>query len=236
MIPLLLALLSVPAFADSLDCELEREGKSMAVTSPLLEGSANTVVREANELDLGLDASLAPGSFLLVLQDNAKQVRSAFTGSTEAVGFAGSSLIGQDARVACRSSLGNPPNTMPSRPSLPDYLVCVLDEVTFVNGAIAESKRVLKRAVSTPLFKFPQAILGEAGSSAFSVRLHRMDFNKGLDVTLTDRGTGAFARFTGPAATLRTSFMLGLTQGDRATRAKFQRLGCVFSNDPKALD
>lgn len=234
MISLLLALLSAPAFADSLDCELERGDKKMAVSGPLHEGSANAVLREAGELGLGLDASLAPGSYLLVLQDDLKQVRAAFTGSIEAA--TGSALLVRGAGVACRTSQASPPKAMPSRPALPDYLVCVLDEVSYVNGTLAESKRLLRRAVSTPLFRFPQEISGEQGSAAFSVRLNRMDFKNGLDVVLTDRGTGAFARFTGPAGTLRTSFMLGLTQGDRALRAKFHRLGCVFSNDPKSLD
>lgn len=235
---LLLSLaLSSPALAaDSLDCDLTRGERSLPLSSALNESTATTATKEANELLLGADSSLSPGSYIVVLQDDEKQVRAAFTGSPEAVAFAGSALRTKESAIACRSRIENPPKVMPNRAALPDYLVCVVDSVKIENGAVTESTRVLKRIVSTPLINLPQAIGAETAESSFSIRLHRMDFRSGLDVVLTDKRTGAFTRFTGPAGTLRTSFMMGLTQGNRASNATFLRLGCVFTADPKSLD
>jgi hypothetical protein len=234
LLSLFLLLSSAPAFADSLDCALSRGERSLPFSSPLVESTASAATAKPNELGLGLDSSLSPGSYLVVLQDDQKQTRAAFTGSPEAA--AASIFTSGESRVACRTRIENPPKVMPSRPALPEYLVCVIDDVKYEKGAISETKRIHRRAVSTALFRLPQTISAQVGQVAFSLRYHRMNFVNGFDVLLADKESGALAAFQGPAGTLRTSFMLGLTQGDRAGTARFLRLGCAYANDPAALD
>ncbi len=138
--------------------------------------------------------------------------------------------------MACRSEVENPSKAMPSSPKLPPYLICVLDEAEFEKGAPVEIRRVFRKTVSTALFRFPHELSAENEKLSFRVRFHRSNFMRGLDVQILDKTSGADARFVGPAGAMRSSFMLGLTQGDRATRAKFLRLGCIFSQTPNAID
>ena len=233
LIALLLA--GMPAFAaDSLDCELARKDEKLKLSAAILDGQSSLATDE-NELGLGLDASLAPSSFFLVLQDDRLQRRVAFTASPLAV--AGSVLSSGDGRVECARHNDNPPKAMPVRPEMPDYFVCVLDEAVFENGIQVSSKRLLRKAVHTALFRqLPQLVLGESGKVSFGVRFHRADFLRGLSVQLTDAATGASAQYKGPSGALSTSFMIALTQGNRNANAVFHRLGCAFSASPDALD
>lgn len=237
---LLLSLfLALPAFAaDSLDCGLARTegGPALEVKGELLDGAAQAATPAANELGLGLDASLSPQSLFLVLEDARTKTRAAFTASPNGATGEGFQLASGEGRVRCAKHVENPPKVMPARPQLPEYFVCVLDELRYEKGSVAESKRLGTKAISTALFRLPAVVSASFGAAEFRVKLNRMDFLKGLDVELRDKASGHDARYTGPAATLYAGFLLGLTIGDRAQEARFLRLGCTYANAPGALN
>lgn len=234
---LLSLLLALPTFAaDSLDCALARAGgTTLEVKGELVDGAAQATATPANELGLGLDASLSPQSLFLVLEDARAGTRTAFTASPGGASEHGFTLAGGGSHVRCAKRVENPPKVMPARPELPDYFVCVLDELRYARGSVAETKRLGKKAISTALFRLPALVAGSFGAASFSVKLNRMDFLKGLDVELSDQASSHDARYTGPAATLHGGFLLGLTIGDRNEEARFLRLGCAYASSPGAF-
>ena len=237
---LLSLLLALPSFAaDSLHCGLARAnaGPELEVKGELADGAAQAATTPAaNELGLGLDASLSPQSLFLVLEDPRRQTRAAFTASPNGATEEGFLLTSGESSVRCAKRVENPPKAMPARPALPEYFVCVLDELLYEKGSVAETKRIGRKALSPALFRLPAVVSAGFGPAEFRVRLHRSDFLRGLDVQLRDKASGHDARFTGPASTLYAGFLLGLTIGDRAGQAKFLRLGCMYANSPGALN
>lgn len=239
MLTLLLALLSSPAFAaDTLDCAVERKGEPapLIFSAPIVDKQAIAATAGQNELKIGLDATLSPTSFFLVLQDELRQTRASFSGSALASAAEPTRLGTGDSRVTCRKKTESLSLEMPAVPALPDYLVCVLDELKFVRGSAVSSRRIARKVVPTLLFGLPHTIEGMGESIGFRVKYHRADYMRGLDVTLLDGATGAVARYVGPSASMGASFLLGLTQGNRETAAEFHRLGCIFSDDSDTLN
>lgn len=236
---LLSLLLTLPSFAaDSLACGLSRAGggPGVEVKGELVDGAAQAASPSANELGLGLDASLSPQSLFLVLEDSRKQTRTAFTASPNGASEHGFVLGSGESHVRCAKRVENPPKVMPARPQLPEYFVCVLDELRYAQGSVAETKRLGSKAISTALFRLPAEVNASFGAAEFRVKLNRMDFLSGLAVELRDKASGHDARFTGPASTLHAAFLIGLTIGDRAREARFLRLGCTYANAPNALN
>jgi hypothetical protein len=240
-ISLLLALPAISAFgldADSLECGLQRQGgaPALALRGEMSEGAAQATADSAgNELGLGLDASLSKQSLFLVLEDGRRQTRAAFSASPNGASEEGFMLASGESQVRCAKHVKNPPKVMPARPELPEYFVCVLDGLKYSKGSLTETKRLGRKAMSTALFNLPVSISTAAGGASFAVKLNRMDWRRGLDVSLKDDATGLDARYVGPASTLQSSFLIGLTIGNRADEAKFLRLGCVYTNDAQML-
>lgn len=238
---LLLASLTIPSLAfgaDSLECGVQRRdsGAALSLHGEFSDGAAQAATSGAtNELGLGLDASLSPQSLFLVLEDTRAATRAAFTASPKGASAYAFTLGSGEGSASCVKREENPVKAMPAHPALPDYFVCVLDELTYMGGSVTATKRLARKVVSTALFRMPVSLEAKGGDTSFRVKLYRMDFQKGLDVVLRDEATGRDARFTGPAATLQGSFLLGLTQGNRLEQARFLRLGCLFVPEPTSL-
>lgn len=237
LLALLLTTASLAHAADSLECGATRDGQQAVVQAraEFADGVAQAALQpSANALGLGLDASLSPQSLFLVLEDPAKLTRAAFTASPNGATAEGFTLQNGGARVQCSKKVEKPVGVFPARPGLPEYFVCVLDELKYVQGSVAETKRLALKAISTALFRLPVSISAKGSGAAFAVKLNRNDFLRGLEVSLgEDSGKGA--RYSGPANTLSAGFLLGLTIGNRAEEARFLRLGCAYANDPAAF-
>jgi hypothetical protein len=229
---LLLLLARGAAAADSLDCDLARGATSLPLSSPLADGQAETQT-PGNELGLGLDSSLASQSYLFVLDDLQRHRRVAYSGAPGSAWFGGSSLEVGEARVRCRQHLGQPPVTFPARPVLPDYFVCLVDEARYAGNELEGSDRRITKVTTQLNPRAELKVDGEDAHAAFRVRYLSYDPAAGLEITLTDKATGETARYVGPGRSLVTSFLFGLTIGDRAASARFLRLGCVWTADPK---
>jgi hypothetical protein len=231
-------LLSAPAFAAGQDtgqlaCETKRpDSETLALSTKIVDGIASVQENEENALHLNLDASLAPGSFLFVLQDNAMNQRLAFVGAVDALNWEGARLEMDDSRIGCKKTYKEYPQAFPApMKAKPANLVCMLDEATYEKGELKQSKRMLVKAVSTFSFGRPTRIEAENEAYAYSLSYNVLNAGNGLQIKLRDKGTGKNAQFTGPARTLTTSVILGFTQGDKAQAAKFLRLGCVYADD-----
>ena len=99
---------------------------------------------------------------------------------------------------------------------------------------MTSSRRLLK--LTSPInSRLPFSVAQEDTAVAYTVRYSSTDPIHGLDITLTDKTSGESAHFSGPARSMQKSFLIGLTLGDRAVRARFLRLGCVWTSDPNAL-
>jgi len=232
----LLILFSTSAHAgDALECRLARGASPIFLKAPIVENQADVKTTDTSELGLGLDASLAPSSFLVVVQDDSHQKRLAFTGSPAGASSDASLLELGESQVQCAQRLEKVVSLAPPPPpAMPDYLVCMLDEARFVNGEPQDQKRRLV-SVNSPLNStMPLSIAAADETVSFRVRYVSFDPFHGLDVVLTDKTSGETAHFTGPARTMLPSFLMALTQGDKAKDARFLRLGCVWTNDPKS--
>ncbi|MGZ3695281.1 MAG: hypothetical protein ACXWQO_14245 [Bdellovibrionota bacterium] len=236
---LVLALLisSVPAKADdSLACDLVRkapEASALAFTNTIVD--SNSVVQDTkNTLGLRVDASLAPGSFIFVMQDDLQKQRIAFTGGPGSVAWDGARMTTSNGAFSCRKKSTEPAKEIPSfsRTTM-NYLVCLVDEATYVGGQITKTERVLQTQGSANSFHRPMKIEGENDKVAFSVNYFEFDPVNGLEVKLTDKANGQVATYSGPPESFKTSFMFGFTQGDREGSAKFLRMGCAYTDDPK---
>jgi hypothetical protein len=238
MILLSLALLSLPAFADdTLNCLLRKEKQGIVHTSPLVNGASLAASESSNPLQLAFEASLSPSSVVMFLQDEQKQTRVAFTSSSQAMSSDGAMLRSGENLVVCGTQLDKPEFKIPEWPAPPPFFVCAFDRAEFENGAIKESQRMFSKAYSTPLFgRLPQTFGAESPAVSFFVKYNRMDFANGLEVLVKDNLSGTDAHYVGPAGSLQKSFIIGLTQGNRAEKALFYRLGCAFSADPKIFD
>lgn len=222
MLMLWMLLLSIqsPAFAeDTLSC-LSSSGGEFEL--PVKEHMA--VVQEKGET-LESEASLAPGSFLVTLQDKEAPVRSAFVGHPTAA--AGAKLLQGNHEWGCRRSDGPLP-IAPKRTT--NYLICFLDEAVYTKGEPSEAKRQLPRMAPVLGRSIPKIL--EAANEKYSYRLALDDLNHvdGFRLDLKDKESGATTSFVGPASTLHSTVILALTQGDKAQDAKFLRLGCQFTN------
>ncbi len=236
-LPLAALLLAPFAHADeSLTCDLSRKGltpSALALANKITD-SQTTVQDTKNALELKVDASLAPGSFIFVVQDDAKQQRIAFTGAPGSVAWDGARMATASAEFNCRKKSSEPAKSIPpvSRPQF-NYLVCVLDEATFENGAITKVERLAQTVSSANTFRLPQKIEGDSARASFTVGTNAIDPLNGLSVVLTDKTNGEVALYSGPSGSLKSSFMFGFTQGSREASAKFLRMGCAYTNDPK---
>ena len=230
-----LALASPAIGADSLECGVRRGEEGISLNTELSDGIAQAATAPGNELGLGLDASLSKQSLFVVLEDSRADTRAAFTASPKGVSEFASTIGSGESSASCVKREESPSKVMPARAELPDYLVCVLDELSYEKGSVAATKRLARKVVSTALFRLPVSFGAAGGDVSFKVEFHRADFRNGLRVELRDEKTGRDARFRGPGATLQGSFLLGLTQGKRLESARFHRLGCLFTPDPAAL-
>ena len=178
-------------------------------------------------------ASLGPQTWLVVFDAENRKSHAAFSGSARGMTPDGASLSLDSASVRCarvpegRFSLAPPP-----APELPDYLVCMLDEARFAHGEISDTKRRLFEVLTPLAPRLPIEVSASDSAVSFSVNYVSFDPFRGLDVRLTDKASGESATYQGPARSMLASFLFGLTIGDRATEARFLRLGCVWTDDP----
>jgi hypothetical protein len=221
-----LLLLGESAFADSLVCNTGADD----LTSTMSEGSGE--VKSAAPL---LDASLSPGSLFLALEDQTRHRRVAFTGSGLAISPDGALLESGTTRVSCHLVPDKLSFAPPPKAEQLDYLACAVDEAQFADGSPVSSERHLLKLTSPINSRLPFLVTQEDTAVAYAVRYSSTDPIHGLDVTLTDKATGEVSHYSGPARTMLKSFLMGLTIGERATSARFFRLGCVWTSDPNAL-
>jgi hypothetical protein len=242
MRPLLLAALLIPAVAhadDSLRCDVSRAGKSETFSSSYSEGQAETQNNTSGDaLGLGFDSSLSSSTYLVVLQDNNRQRRVAFTGSNAAITpDSSSSLSNGDSSIACRNvPAAKASSALPPSVSELDYFVCMLDEAHMVNGSPdGDPKRHAMKQISPLAKSLSIENAAEDASASFKVHYLSYDSLHGLVATITDKATGETATYSGPARSMGASFMLGLTLGDRDKDARLLRLGCVWTDDPSSF-
>ncbi|MGE3262057.1 MAG: hypothetical protein AB7K68_09780 [Bacteriovoracia bacterium] len=222
--------------AETLDCDLQRlAGESLKISSPISDRQA--LVQDAkNALQVRVDASLAPSSFIFVAQDDAKQQRISFTGAPTSLSWDGAKmLLSSGTEFSCRTKSTESAKALPVVKKNPaPYLVCLLDEATFEEGKITKTERLLETVSSSFTFRRPLKISAENEKVAFTLSAYEFDPIDGLDLKIMDKANGETARFIGPPRSLTTSIMFGFTQGDREKGdAKFLRLGCVYTADPK---
>lgn len=221
---------------ESLACDLSRRGAesaSLALAAKIIE-SQSVVQDTKNDLSLRVDASLAAGSFIFMMQDDSKQQRIAFTGAPGAVAWDGARISTSSTEFNCRKKSTEPAKSIPpvSRTEF-NYLVCLLDEATFENGAITKTERLAQTVSSADTFRLARKIEADTARAAFSVNTNPIDPLNGLAVVLYDKTNGEIARYAGPSGSLKSSFMFGFTQGSREASAKFLRMGCAYTDDPK---
>lgn len=231
----LLSLAAVPAWADdSLECALSRSGSGVLPLNNKIVEKESTVQDTKNELQLRVDASLARSSFFFVMQDDAKQQRIAFSGAPSSLAWDGARIAGTSSEFRCQKKSSEPVKKIENveRPSF-NHLVCLLDEAVYEGGAIKEAKRVLQTVNVAQRFRLPLEVKAEDDKYSFSVSSDDLDPVSGLELEIRDKSNGEVATFAGPPKSLVSSFMLGFTQGDKTASAKFLRLGCVYTNDPK---
>lgn len=219
-----LLLLGESAFADALRCDAD----AGPVQKPLIEGQADVAAES-------FDAGLSPGSVFYAVQDSALHHRAAFTGSGLSFSVEGALLETSTEHVLCHVAPDKLNLAPPPGGEQADYLACVLDTVKFEGGAPGDSTRHFLKLTSPIHPTFPLEVREEDSAVAFHVHYLSYDPAHGLDVTLTDKASGEVAHYSGPARSMQKSFLLGLTIGDREVSARFLRLGCVWTNDPKAL-
>jgi len=213
------------AFADGLTCNA---GAGL-LTQPIQQGQAQVGSDS-------FDASLSPGSIFFAVQDPVLHHRAAFTGSSLSFSPDGALLETSTAHTSClivpeHLSLAPPAGSGQKL----DYLACAVDIAQFTDGTAESATRHLVKLTSPIHSTFPLDVRGEDAVVAFHVQYLSYNPIHGLDLTLTDKESGEVAHYNGPARSLQKSFLLGLTIGDRAVSARFLRLGCVWTNDPKAL-
>jgi hypothetical protein len=221
------------AHADSLRCDVASGALSETATSAIVEGQSDAQSNGSGSSKLAFDSSLSPSSVVLVVNDDMRHRRVAFTGSARAISTDGARLESGGMSASCKTVVdGKLSLAPPEAGELPDYFVCLLDEARFENGEIKETKRRAFKTFS-PLNTHMAIDLAD-GKEGGSFQVHYLSYDpfKGLDVTLTDKETGEAAHFVGPARSMGSSFMLGFTIGDRATAARFLRLGCAWTDDP----
>lgn len=234
---LLLALLSSPASADSLECAVQRKGVPipLLLKQEIADDAAVAATKEANALKIGADATLSPTSFFLMIQDEAKLQRVSFSASAKALAAEPVSMGTGEAQISCRKKVDRLDNAFPFYPRTPAFLICALDAVKFQKGSAVASQRLDRKVSSTMLFGLPFTLQGGAGSVGYQLKYYRMDFRRGLEVKMIDAATGAQAHYAGPSAAMASSFLFGFTQGDRDQEATMLRLGCLFSDNPDEL-
>ncbi len=230
---LLLALTASVSHADSLDCELARDGGRFALSSAVADGQAEAQTAGDNPLHLALDASLGSSTYFTVLDDPQSGHHVAFSGSSLTISPDGARLsLGSSAAALCRQNAAAPAFAPPALPEHPDYFVCMLDEAHFAKGEIDGNKRHAFKVTSALERHLPVEVTASDADTSFHVRYVSFDPFHGLDITLTDRASGEVARFSGPARAMVSSFMMGVTLGDRAADARLLRLACIWTDDP----
>lgn len=205
--------------ADTLEC-----AAVSTVTAPIEVKESSAVVAGKGEA-LEVEASLAPGSFLVTLQDKNSPARSAFVGHPSA---SRSATFSQGKhRLDCRRT-GPVLAKAPKRKA--NYLLCYVDEVNYMKGQASEPIRQLPKGA--PMIRSPLPRRLEAGNQKFSYRLDLDDMNSesGFRLSLSDRVSGLETSFQGPASTFASTVILALTIGDRGGDGRFARLGCQFTD------
>lgn len=234
LLSFLASLAAAPALQaeESLNCDLARPGaEQFTFESRIVEKQA--VVQDTrNPLALRIDASLAPSSFLFVMQDDAKSQRLAFTGAPTSLMWSGGRLSSGSARLGCQKRSTEPATFVRTPKVEADQLVCLLDEAIFENGQLTKATRVLQTVSSTITFRMPLEVKAENAQYSIAVRSYDFDPANGLRIQLTDKSNGESAQYAGPPRSLVSSVMLGFTQGNKETSAKFLRLGCVLTSEP----
>lgn len=218
---LLLSLLALSPFAHG--DELQCSNSAGANDKTELKSGAAVVGLKGDALDT--EASLAPGSFLVTLQDKENPVRTAFVGHPGAA--ARGTLTQGKHRLDCSRSKA--PLVIPHKRKN-NYLVCFLDSAEMKDGALlADAKRQLPKVVPV-LGAVPRSL--EAANEKYSYRLELDDLNpnSGFKLSLSDRASGLSTSFEGPAATMGKTVIMALTVGDRAKEARFLRVGCEFTD------
>lgn len=219
--------------APQLECEVNRsEADTLRFAQPIVENMSVVAARLPEGYGLQFEASLAPSSYLAVIQDDFRKQRLAFTGTSTAPALDGARLSLPDAALNCRKT-GEAPKFDTTPDTSANYLVCMLDEAIFEKGQVVTTKRLLTSVNSAFSFRRPVEIHADGPNQAYTVGYTSFDSLRGLRVLLVDKVTKETVSYVGPARTFRTSFMLAFTQGDREKLGRFLRLGCVFTNDPK---
>ncbi|MGZ3660067.1 MAG: hypothetical protein ACXVB9_18265 [Bdellovibrionota bacterium] len=219
--------------ADALHCDLARGTDRLPLSADLVEDQAEVQTKDPNSLSLALDVSLSGGSTLFVLNDDSRQRRVAFTGSPQGLSTDEALLESGPVSLRCHKNLAKPSFDPPAQPERPDYFACVMDKASFENGAPTDSARLLDTVTSPLNAHLPITVKSENAEAAFTVKYTSFDPFHGLDVQITDKATGETAHYSGPARSMGPSFMFGLTLGNRDVKARFLRLGCVWTDNPK---
>ncbi|MGZ3683331.1 MAG: hypothetical protein ACXVCI_05735 [Bdellovibrionota bacterium] len=221
--------------ADALHCDLARGTDRLPLSADLVEDQAEVQTKDPNSLSLALDVSLSGGSTLFVLNDDSRQRRVAFTGSPQGLSTDEALLESGPVSLRCHKNLAKPSFDPPAQPERPDYFACVMDKASFENGAPTDSARLLDTVTSPLNAHLPITVKSENAEAAFTVKYTSFDPFHGLDVQITDKATGETAHYSGPARSMGPSFMFGLTLGNRDVKARFLRLGCVWTDNPKSF-
>jgi hypothetical protein len=222
---LCLLLLGENAFASSLTCDAGSGSQS----ANLNEGQGEVQTNN-------FDASLGTASIFYAVQNPTTHHRAAFAGAGYTFSPDGALLEINSSHVYCHLAPDKLSFTPPPGPTPLDYLACAIDSANFSSDSATDLLRRMVKITSPINSTFPLEVRGEDEVVAFHVHYLSYDPAHGLEVTLTDKASGETAHFRGSAHALQKSFMLGLTIGDRAVSARFLRLGCFWTDDPKALD
>lgn len=232
---LALALLAPPLAhaGESLRCDFARGSVRDSVAAEFSGPLASAKVEQPNAAQLALEASIDASSSFWTLDDVAATHRVAFSGTPEAMGLDGATLSLGATSVACRRQSSAAPSfaLAPATPK-PNYFVCMVDEARFQAGKLAETKRHFFQVLSSFGRNLPLVASGSDAQVSFRVDYAALDPFHGLEVALHDKASGETARFSGPARSMASSLLFGLTVGDRAKDARFLRLGCVWTNEP----
>ena len=185
---------------------------------------------EFSQTFFAAEASLAPNSFLSIIENKEKNIRSAFVGSP----LASRNIVfaQEQAQLSCHTKKAKPA-LAPKREN--KYFLCFLDEAIFSQGSVVELRRSLPAHRSAISFGQAYQLAQKNEHYQYSVWLDDRDSQRGLRIDLLDLKTKERAQVIAPAAAIRQTILFAHTQGAKELEAKMLRLACQFTDSLEIL-